>query len=87
MGTVSSRTLLFKSPESRKSEIDHRRNIAAITPSYRLVRNELCKEVQHSLFKSRTKARDRLPFVQVASKSVQQEDVRPFLSMEKNHLS
>ena len=87
MGIISSRAVLCKPPEPRKSEIYYIRNIAAVAPIDRLVCNKLCEEVQCSIFEPRTKTCNCVPLIQVSSQSIQQEDVRPILSMEANRIS
>ena len=84
MGTVPSRTFLFKPPEPRKSEVYPRWNFKSFSETNRLVRDELRKEVQRGIHDVKPKACDRIPFVQVAPQSVQQEDVRSVLSLEEN---
>lgn len=86
MGITSSRTFLLKPPEPRKSEVYPRPDIEAISETHRLVRDELRKEIQRSFFNQRAKTRHSLSFLQVPPQGLQQEDVRPVLSMEKNPL-
>uniref|UniRef100_A0A6C0EPC0 Uncharacterized protein n=1 Tax=viral metagenome TaxID=1070528 RepID=A0A6C0EPC0_9ZZZZ len=71
MGIISSRAVLLQPPAPRKSEVYTGRNIATVTPSNRLVCNELRKEVQRSISNKSTKARNSLFVVQVPPKSLQ----------------
>lgn len=87
MGIISSRAFLFKSSESRKSEIYPRSNFTPIAPSNRLVCDELRKEEQRRIPDKKSKACNRVSLVQVTPKGVQQEDVRSLLSMEENTVS
>ena len=86
MGITSSRAVLLKPPEPRKSELYPKPNLAAISEADRLVRDELRKEAQRSIRDQVAETRNRLSFLQVSSEGLQQEDVRPLLSMEKNSI-
>ena len=87
MGITSSRTILQQPIPPRKSEIYPRSEFKHISPTDRLVCDELRKEIQCGFFDKKSKARYSLPFVQVPSKGLQQEDVRSILSMEENQVS
>lgn len=87
MGIISSRAFLFKSTEPRKSEIYPRSNFTPIAQTHRLVCDELRKEEQRRIPDKKSKACDRISLIQVTPKSIQQEDVRSLLSMEKNTVS
>ena len=87
MGLISSRAVLLKPPEPRKSEIHPRANINPITAPDRLVCNELRKEIQRSVCNQKSEARDRISLLQVSSQSLQQEDVRSILPLEENSIS
>ena len=87
MGITSSRALLYKPPEPRKSELYPKPDIRSITEANRLVRDQLREEAQRRLRNERAKACNRLSIVQVTSEGLQQEDVRSLLPMEANPLS
>ena len=87
MGITSSRAVLLKPPEPRKSELYPKPDVAAISEAHRLVRDQLREEAQRRFRNEKSKARNRLSVVQVAPQGVQQEDVRPILSMEANSVS
>ena len=74
MGSISSRTFLY-SFESGKGKVYPKRNIESITKTDRLVRDELCEEVQCSLPDKNAETCDRLFVIQVPPKSLQQKDV------------
>jgi len=71
MGSIPSREILYKPPEFRKSEIHPRRYVYSFPTFNRLVRDELCKEIQRSLHQQKGKTCDRLPVLQVTPKSLQ----------------
>lgn len=87
MGIISSRAVLLKPPEPRKSEVYPRTNLNPISPLDRLVCDELRKEVQRSLSHQKPETCDRVSLLQVTSKGVQQEDVRSLLSMQESPIS
>ena len=87
MGIVSSRAVLLKPPEPRKSEVYPRANINPLTAPDRLVCDELRKEIQRSLSYQKPETCDRVSLLQVTSKGIQQEDVRSFLPLQENPLS
>lgn len=87
MGSTSSRAILQQPFPPRKSEIHPRSDIKHISSSAGLVRNKLFQEVQCGIFDEKSKARNCISLLQVPSQSLQQEDVRSVLSMEKNTIS
>lgn len=82
MGIISSRALLRESHPPRAREIYPRGEVSPIAETDRLVRDKLCEEIQCSVYHQEPKARNCLSVIQVAPKGVQQEDVRPILSLE-----
>ncbi len=75
MGACTSRKVLLESSERSEGQRDPGREIQSFSSSNRLVRNELRQVVQHNVRNKIKQARNSLSLVQVASKSVQQEDV------------
>ena len=87
MGITSSRAVLHKPPEPRKSEIYSNTNLPPFTPADRLVCYKLRQETQRGVRDQTAKACDRVSLLQVAPESLQQEDVRPILPVEENQVS
>lgn len=87
MGIISSRTFLRESHPPRAREIYPRGEVKPIVETDRLVRDQLREEIQCSIYYQEPKARNCLSVVQVAPKSLQQEDVRPVLPVEAYKVS
>ncbi len=86
MGITPSRTFLLQPPAPRKSEVYPNSDIRFVSETHRLVRDELRKETQRSIFNQKPKARHSLSFLQVAPEGLQQKDVRPVLPLEANQV-
>ena len=84
MGIISSRAILWQYGEHSKSQKYFRGKVEPIVETDRLVRDELCKEVQYVFSDKKSKARDSLSLIQVPLKSVQQKNVRSVLPFEEN---
>ena len=85
MGASSSRKVLLSSGESGESVGNSKWDLKSFFANHRLVRDKLCKEVQCCIHVERQVC-DCIPFLQESSKSVQQEDVRPILSVQTNQV-
>jgi len=85
MGVASSRKVLLSSREPGEGQRNSNWYLSFIPETNRLVRDKLCEEVQHSIH-SKGKVCDSVSIVQESSKSVQQEDVRPLLSLQENQV-
>jgi hypothetical protein len=70
MGIISSRTIL-QQREYRKGEKYTGGKIQPIVTPNRLVRNELCQEVQHLLRNQEPKTYNRISIVQIPPQSLQ----------------
>jgi len=87
MGAISSRTFLRERYPPRPCEVYPRGEVKLVTETNRLVRDQLCEEIQCSVYHQEPKARNCLSVVQVTPKGVQQEDVRPVLQVEAYKVS
>jgi len=74
MGAASSRKVLCEPRELEEGRVDSKWKLKSFSKANRLVRDELCQEVQRSLH-SEGEVRDCVPIIQEPSESVQQEDV------------
>ena len=81
MGITSSRKVLCQPPKSQEDGRDTKRDLYAFFANHRLVRDKLCEEVQRSVHDQQEYIRDSIPLIQESSQGLQQEDVRPVLSM------
>lgn len=86
MGASSSRKILCESREPSESDRYPKWNLKSFFANNRLVRNELREEVQHSIHDKQADIRDSIPVLQEPPKSIQQEDVRPVLSLQENQV-
>jgi len=86
MGASPSRKVLCESRESPESVRHSKWNLRTFFTNHRLVRDELCEEVQRSIHDKQTDIRDSVPVVQESSKSLQQEDVRPVLPLQADKI-
>ncbi len=86
MGITSSREVLCKPPESQEGRRDSKRNIVAFFKNHRLVRDQLCKEVQCCIHNQQEHVRNSVSVVQEPSQGLQQEDVRPILPMQEDKI-
>ena len=86
MGVASSRKVLFKSSEPDEGRRDSKWNFYPFFANHRLVRNELCKEVQRSVHDKQKHVRNSVPLIQKPSEGLQQKDVRPVLPMQANQI-
>ena len=86
MGVTSSREVLLSSREPRESKRNSNWYLSFIPENHRLVCDKLREEVQCSIHNQQTVLRDCIPVVQESSKSLQQEDVRPILSVQTNQV-
>lgn len=75
MGSVSPREVLLKCYPPRKSKVYPKWNIKSISSPNRLVCNQLCEEIQRSVFDKKSEACNCVSVIQVSSESLQQKDV------------
>ena len=74
MGASSSRKILCSSREPEESRTSTFWPVRSISPTDRLVRDKLRKEVQF-VIRNEKEACDRIPIIQESLESVQQENV------------
>ena len=86
MGASSSRKVLCESGEPRESSKNPKWNLRSFFKNNRLVRDELCKEVQCGIHDKQSDIRDSVPVIQESSESLQQEDVRPILPLQEDQI-
>lgn len=86
MGVTPSRKVLCQPPKSQEGGGDTKRDIFAFFKNHRLVRNELCQEVQCSVHDQQEHVCDSISLIQESSKSIQQKDVRPILPMQADQI-
>ena len=86
MGATSSREVLFSSREPGKGGRNPKRNFRSFFKDYRLVRNELCEEVQCGIHDKQADLCHRVPIIQEPSQGIQQEDVRPILPVQEDQV-
>ena len=86
MGASSSRNVLLSSGESGESVGNSKWDLKSFFANHRLVRDKLCEEVQRSVHDQQEYIRDSIPLIQESSQGLQQEDVRPVLSMQTNKI-
>jgi len=86
MGATSSREVLLSSREPGESVGNSKRNLRPFFKNHRLVRDELCKEVQCSIHDDKADLCDRVSIIQEPSQSLQQEDVRSVLPVQANQV-
>ena len=86
MGTTPSREVLLSSGESRKGFRNFKWNLRSFFKNNRLVRDELRKEVQCSIHDEQTELCHCVSLLQESPESVQQEDVRSLLPVQKDQV-
>ncbi len=86
MGASSSRKVLCESREPSESVRHSKWNLRSFFTNNRLVRNELCEEVQRGVHDKQTDLRDSVSVVQESPEGIQQEDVRPILSLQEDQV-
>ena len=86
MGASPSRKVLCESRESPESFRHSKWNLRTFFTNHRLVRDELCEEVQRSIHDKQADICDSISVIQESPKGIQQEDVRPVLPLQADQI-